>query len=552
VRWALCTAIALAACRSPAPARAPQPLPPLPHAAYAHYLEGKLAGQRGAWPAAVDALARAARAAPDQPMIAVAHARALREAKRRAEAEQVLAAARAQWPTHPEVWLASGELLAPTRPADAMGAFRRAIELWPEDERGYLGLARLEPADAAEATLRRLVARHPDSVDGRYRLAQHVAERGDLTAARPELVAVLELDPDHLDARLDLARLLRRTGELVRAIEHTRSAFDRSGQALDIAEELFWLLCEADDHTAALDLLMLLDDDRSDVSALLQLARTHLGLGTFAQARAIAARLRVVDPEAGALVEAELLATSDPAAAAARLLAIDPGSARFVEARQLAAQALLVAGDPAGATAALVPARTARPRDVELALLAALARADAGALADARALLAPLGRGLDAELARARLAEHVGDLDGALAILEPLVREHPDSAAALNLAGYLLAEQDRRLPDAERWLRAARELAPGDPAVLDSWGWLLYRKGAVRDAIRALDRAARFAPNEPEILLHLATARAAAGSPRAARALDTRARLLPMSTRVRARIDALAATLPGADVTMDP
>ena len=47
----------------------------------------------------------------------------------------------------------------------------------------------------------------------------------------------------------------------------------RIGQALDVAEELFFLLCEADDRTAAIDLLTLLDDDRSDTDALATVVR---------------------------------------------------------------------------------------------------------------------------------------------------------------------------------------------------------------------------------------------------------------------------------------
>jgi Flp pilus assembly protein TadD len=119
--------------------------------------------------------------------------------------------------------------------------------------------------------------------------------------------------------------------------------------------------------------------------------------------------------------------------------------------------------------------------------------------------------------------------------------------AALNLAGYLLADSGRRLGDAERYLRHARELAPGDPAILDSWGWLLLRRGDARGAVRALDRAARFAPLEPEILVHLAAAWAADGAPgTAARTLD-RASALARRRAVQRRIAALRQTLPAND-----
>ena len=535
------------ACRQPRPVA---PLPPMSRAAYAHYLDGKLAGYRAEWAAAVDALTAAARAAPDEPMIAVALARAQVKAKRPAAARDTLAAARTRWRAHPEVWLVSGDVLGAAARPDAIRAYRRAIELAPEDERAYLGLATLEPPAAAEATLRRLVARIPTSIDGHYRLAQRAATRGELDHAIRSLRSVIERDPDHLDARLDLARALRKRGEIKLAIEQTRSAFDRSGQALEIAEELYWLLCEADDRTAAIDLLTLLDDDRSDLEALVAVARLERGLGRLAQARAIAARIAIVDPEAGLLLEAELDLTpgtsTTRATIAQRVLAIPATSAHFTDARRLATEALLVAGDPRAAADALAPARARRATDLDLALLAARAQADAGDVPGARAVLAALGDGLGPSLARARLADHVGDRAAALAILEPLLRAHPDATAALNLAGYLLADANQRLADAERWLRHARELAPGDPAILDSWGWLLFRKGDVRGAIRALDRASRFAPAEPEILLHLATAWAADGAPRtAARLLDRAAVLRPSAALLR-RIEALRATLPAA------
>jgi Flp pilus assembly protein TadD len=85
--------------------------------------------------------------------------------------------------------------------------------------------------------------------------------------------------------------------------------------------------------------------------------------------------------------------------------------------------------------------------------------------------------------------------------------------------------------------------------VLDSWGWLLLRRGEPRAAVRALDRAARFAPLEPEILAHLAAAWAADRAPRTALALLDKADALRPSPAVQRRIAAIrhsvAARLPG-------
>jgi tetratricopeptide (TPR) repeat protein len=530
--------VVLAACGGAVP-----PPAPLPHTATAHYLEARLAATHDAWDVAADALADAAAAAPDQPMLAVELARAQHKAKRDAAAVATLAQARAKWPRHEQVWLASGDQLAKSAPAEAIKAYRRAIALAPDDERAYLGLAKLEPPAAALVTLRELVRRVPTSTDGHYRLAQRYAAARGLPQAIRELRAVLELDPDHIDARIDLSRALRITGKLPEAIAQARSAFDRSGQAMDLAEELFFLLCEADDRTAALDLLTLLDDDRSDLEALGTVVRLQRGLGRLDAARALAARMTKLDADAGALALAETdIAGGDAPGAAKRALAIAESSKSFIDARRVAAAALLAAGQPQRALDALAPARVKKPADIDLATLAAFATVDLGRPADARALI--VGDDANAQFARARVADRAGDVAGALALVEPLVRAKPDAGPALNLAGYLLADSGRRLADAERYLARAREVSPGDPAILDSWGWLLYKQGKSRAAVRVLDQAARYAPREPEILVHLAAAWISDGAPRtAAGVLDAAAALHPRPQVLRL-LDAQRARLP--------
>ncbi|MEO6774635.1 MAG: tetratricopeptide repeat protein [Kofleriaceae bacterium] len=529
------------------------PMRPLSREAYAHYFAGRFAMFGEDYATAVTELVAAAAAAPDQPSIAIAEASALAKAKRGAEARAVLAHARATWPSHSQVWLASGDLLEKELPDDAARAYRKAIELDGSDERAYLGLVRIELArdhgKAAEATLRALVAKVPGSVGGHYQLAQRLVLADDLPGAVAQLHAVLERDPDQIDARLDLARLLRRLGKLDEAIRQTRSAFDRSAQPLDIADELFGLLCEADDLQGAIDLLTLLDDDRSDVDALATVLRLDLQLGRVASAVDVQARIAAQDAEAGTIALAELHAATFELGANGEprsvedVAAIPETSPRFGLARRIAAGALLAANLPRRALELLGPARRAKPDDLELAYLAAIATADAGGVAEGRALVNSLGASPQGQLVRARFEDHVHASDAALRILRPLIKARPRDATALNLAGYLLADHGQQLDEAQALLARARELSPGDPAVLDSWGWMLLQRGHTREAIRALDKASRYAPREPEIMLHLATAWAADHQPgTAARLLDQAGALHPLPD-VKRRITELRATL---------
>ena len=72
---AIAVVTALLSCRAATPPA--KPTPPLARAAYAHYLDGKLAVYREDWPAAIAALQLASKAAPDEPMIVAD--RAIRE-----------------------------------------------------------------------------------------------------------------------------------------------------------------------------------------------------------------------------------------------------------------------------------------------------------------------------------------------------------------------------------------------------------------------------------------------------------------------------------------
>ncbi len=516
-------AVALAACHPHEVSIAP-----LPRVATARYLEGRLAAYRGDWPTAASAFADAATAAPDQPMIAIELAHALAKAKREPAARDVLASARARWPDHPQVWLASGDLLASAMPVDrtappsgggpataveAAAAYRHAVSLAADDERGYLGLARVLLAGhherEAEDTLRALVAHVPGSVDGHFRLAQRLADRNDLAGAAKELRAVLERDPDHIDARMALARAERRLGDLTDAIAQTRSAFDRAAQPIDLAQELFFLLCEADDITAAKDLLALLDDDRSDADTLGLIARLELGLGAVDAAHAITNQLASIDADAAALLEIEIAAGAHDLDAAERLaIALPADSPVYGAGRRVAADAIRASHGAAARAFALVePAWRAKPGDVDLALSAALALAALHRGDEARAALAAVKAAPTLELARARLDDALGDRKAAIARLEALIRAHPDDTAALNFAGYVMVNIGERLDVAARYLQTARELQPGDPAIIDSWGWLLVRRGDRKGSLAALELASRLAPLDQDIALHLRTAR---------------------------------------------
>lgn len=104
---------------------------------------------------------------------------------------------------------------------------------------------------------------------------------------------------------------------------------------------------------------------------------------------------------------------------------------------------------------------------------------------------------------RALLSEKRNDLIQFESDMTELVKRDPNNASYLNAYGYTLADRTDRLKEAETLLQAAIKLKPNDPAIMDSVGWLLYKKGSVFEGLTYIKKAFA-ASNDEEIGLHLA------------------------------------------------
>jgi tetratricopeptide (TPR) repeat protein len=79
----------------------------------------------------------------------------------------------------------------------------------------------------------------------------------------------------------------------------------------------------------------------------------------------------------------------------------------------------------------------------------------------------------------------------------------PENVAALNALGYTLADRTTRYQEALELIDRARAAAPEDAAIIDSYGWVLYRLGRNAEALVELRRAYTL-QKDPEIAAHVA------------------------------------------------
>ncbi len=78
----------------------------------------------------------------------------------------------------------------------------------------------------------------------------------------------------------------------------------------------------------------------------------------------------------------------------------------------------------------------------------------------------------------------------------------PDNQHAYNALGYSYADRNIHLDEALSLIEKALKLAPDDPFILDSYGWVQFRLAKLEEAEQALRRAYQLRP-DPEIAIHL-------------------------------------------------
>jgi len=101
----------------------------------------------------------------------------------------------------------------------------------------------------------------------------------------------------------------------------------------------------------------------------------------------------------------------------------------------------------------------------------------------------------------AMAAEKVDRVDILEANLRKVIKMRPDHAHAYNALGYTLADRNQRLPEAHDLIETAHKLAPEDPYILDSLGWVLHRLGQNQEALVHLQRSYELRP-DAEISAH--------------------------------------------------
>jgi len=406
----------------------------------------------------------------------------------------------------------------------------KALALKPDDESTLLTAARLEFATgnpaAANARLEGIIAAHPQNTIARMALAELAVRAGDLPAAARSLEVVRRQDPKGIRPRLSLARVYLLDKQTDQANAVLRELETLGAGRPEVLNAMGLLYLDAGRREEALSKFQAaLDGDASNAGYWLNLARAQLALDRNAPARESLEKARAAKPDSMAVMTALVMLD-------VREGKRDAASQRIAQLRRdrpTDAAVSVLEGDYYmqvqrydQAAGAYDRAMSQRPAGAT-ALKASVAR-QLGHMTDAAAplesWLAAHPDDLATQIVLAEVYARAGKSEQAIEKYELAVRNGPANAVVLNNLAWLYSQA--RDPRAELTAARAYALHSGNPAIADTYGWILIENGKLAQGTEILKQATAAGGGNPDIDYHYAAALARTGQADAARQMLTR------------------------------
>ena len=327
---------------------------------------------------------------------------------------------------------------------------RAALAIKPNSDLAILTLAQVTP-DSTEAgkMLTAYLSAHPKATEVRTAYARSLVEQKKYDLARTEFQQLLAQEPGNLTSLYALGMLGVQTNHLPEAEQYLTQYVKALAAAPD----------EERDPGQALLVLAQIAEERNDPDAALKwLAQVDAGEGL------LNAQIK----------RAQIVAKRGNVAEGQRIL------------REMTPE-----GEREQAQLVLAEAQILRDANQSAAALTVLAEA-----------LKRYPDNTDLLYDYAMVAEKANNLEAMEKALRRVMELAPTNQNAYNALGYSFAERNIRLPEAYVLVEKALTIAPEDPFIMDSLGWVQFRLGKLKEAEDLLRRAYAVRP-DPEIAVHL-------------------------------------------------
>ncbi|MDB5796469.1 MAG: tetratricopeptide repeat protein [Paucimonas sp.] len=369
---------------------------------------------------------------------------------------------------------------------------------------------------AAFTMLEELFAPYDNLPEAHIALAQQATAIGDGKRATQEARKALSLNPSSELGILTLAQVLPEKEQAMRVIVDFLRA---NPEAREVRLAYARMLVETKQYEAARNQFqVLLKAQPDDLTVLYALGLLGMQNNQLAESeRYLTTYLQVLaknpdderDPSQTLLILSQIAEQRNDIPAALKWLdQVEPNSSQtFVNTQVRRAQLLARANQLPQARSILHDTATDTEEDkVQLLIAEAQLLRTANQVGEGMAVLEnglkQYPENADLLYDYALLAEKADKLDVMETALRKVIRIAPTNQHAYNALGYSFAERGIRLEEAFTLVERALSLAPDDPFIMDSMGWVQFRLGRLKEAEALLRRAHAIRP-DPEIAVHL-------------------------------------------------
>jgi len=420
--------------------------------------------------------------------------------------------------------------------AEAVEHLEKLIsDYWSNNLQGFLLIARLlgneKDSEVAFSVMQKLVARHPDVPEAQFALAELAMRAENTESADKAILKALALKPDWQEAVIFRTRVLQAKNKLPEAIDYLATQVKANKANLNLRLTYARLLLEAKRYRDARAQFKILADQAPENDDILYaLGGLSLEVKQYDEAEIYLKRL--IEMEKKTLVASYFLGQvkeeqKKDDEAVRWYSRVDRGEHYLGS--QIRIAMIYARGDKVQQAREHLDTIEVHNKDERVRLFIArgeIYRESKQYQKEYDAYdkaLKEYPEETNLLYARALAAERVGKLAVVEGDLRKILITEPDNAAALNALGYTLADRTDRYDEAYNLIKKALQLRPDDGAIMDSMGWVEYRRGHYKEAEKYL-RKAIAQSEDPEIAAHLGEVLWALGNQQGAKEIWGKAR----------------------------
>lgn len=377
----------------------------------------------------------------------------------------------------------------------AAEVLKRAVEANPDNMRLVRALAQnlmfTEKYDEALKYFNQVAEDDPKDAQVQLRISEIYREKHDFEKAQATLAKAKQLDPESVEVRYDEVNLLEAEGKTDQAITGLKTIVDETAKK---------------SYSAA---------EKANRAMLLErLGILYRNTSQYQQSADAFQQIQDLDPEAGARIAVQIMDTWRAAKDYKKAQQVaDAALKKYPDERMVKVAHAWLLADLGRIDEAVSEIRAAskganRERETQITIAQLYEKGKRyGDMEKALDAAEKLSKSEQDKVAvyfmRGAMWERQKKYDAAEADFRKVLATDPDNAGALNYLGYMLADLNVRLDEAQKLIAHAVELEPDNGAYLDSLGWVYYRQNRLPEAETMLRKALDHMGKDPTVHDHL-------------------------------------------------